>query len=151
MENIHRETSGAFAGRSVLLAACGAACFAAGWLLSHWSRSVFREETTEEGRGTRLGGDDEEGVCDESAPIVARRNFSHRSTLTLRERRLAKQAANELIRALGNVNRESLCQRDGPRFGPSSGEVGAGAGDGNLRLHEDSERVYGGGCDDHAF
>nr|WEG69731.1 protein m38.5 [Mastomys natalensis cytomegalovirus 3]WEG69871.1 protein m38.5 [Mastomys natalensis cytomegalovirus 3]WEG70011.1 protein m38.5 [Mastomys natalensis cytomegalovirus 3]WEG70151.1 protein m38.5 [Mastomys natalensis cytomegalovirus 3]WEG70291.1 protein m38.5 [Mastomys natalensis cytomegalovirus 3] len=118
--------------------------FAAGWFASHWVLKNTVKHKPEDVINVRTSGSAGNGIANTDSVRYTR------GSITCGERRLANEAANELIRAIANLKRD-VRERDGQGICDTGCEVNTGLGRGSVFLFEDTPRVYDSEDDDHTY
>lgn len=147
METLRRQISNLISDKTASLVTSGIFCFTAGLLVSHWSRRLYSAVKARRINSGRSGFD---ATTNGSDYTEYDRRVASRSQLTSAERRLAKEAANELIRALEKC-KQDVSLRDGSRIGGSGGETCTGTGKRDLYIRECDQRMYDKEDDDNTF
>nr|WEG68767.1 protein m38.5 [Mastomys natalensis cytomegalovirus 1]WEG68903.1 protein m38.5 [Mastomys natalensis cytomegalovirus 1]WEG71131.1 protein m38.5 [Mastomys natalensis cytomegalovirus 1] len=147
METIKKIFADFLGDRPVVFITSGVVCFTTGWLLSYWSRRCFGLPRIRDGSDTTFGiGSRVDGNISQASDL----HGGFRSYLTCAERRLAKEAANELISVLRRY-RQNVYECDGQGICYIGGETGAGVRERNLHVCERDQGVYDSGSDDNTF
>nr|WEG69042.1 protein m38.5 [Mastomys natalensis cytomegalovirus 2]WEG69180.1 protein m38.5 [Mastomys natalensis cytomegalovirus 2]WEG69319.1 protein m38.5 [Mastomys natalensis cytomegalovirus 2]WEG69457.1 protein m38.5 [Mastomys natalensis cytomegalovirus 2]WEG69595.1 protein m38.5 [Mastomys natalensis cytomegalovirus 2] len=147
METIKKTFAELLGNRPVVFITSGVVCFTAGWLSSYWSRRWFNSPRILDDSDSTFGvGSQVDGNLFQTSD--SRGEF--RSYLTCAERRLAKEAANELISVLRRY-RQNVYECDGQGVCYTGGETGAGVGERHLHVCEHDQGVYDSGSDDNTF
>nr|WEG71963.1 protein m38.5 [Murid betaherpesvirus 2] len=144
MEVVRRELL-EFVGERGLAVVASVLCFTAGWALAHWSR---RFGVGDKSRGVPALPSTSDAAVDDAGAGRRGRRIASRTPLTAGERRLAREAAGELLTALSRYR--DARERDGPGVGDPGRLAGEGAQDGDVRLRERAASVHDQPDGDHA-
>lgn len=139
METLRKEISNLMSDRTAAIITSSIFCFSAGILVCHWSRRLYSALKARRVRADRTGLN---STANGSIGLAYDKRIASRSQLTAAEHRLAKEAANELLRVLDKYKRD-VRQRNGSRVSRPGGETGTGFGERDLYIRERDQRVHG--------